>query len=219
MRKVWNDDNDRDGNRPDFVTVRLYAGGTEIGTAELSAATNWEYTFVGLPRRVNGMAIAYSVSEDPVPWYVSSVNGHTITNTYQPERTVASVRKVWNDNGQEALRPKSVRAILYCNGKPVRGVLLSEENNWTAAVTDLPTRVNGQPAEYTWSETDALGYVQESVTRQGTQTVITNKPWERPRTGGAKPKRAPGDIFFIFEEYDTPLGVEIMINHVGDCFD
>ena len=29
----------------------------------------------------------------------------------------------------------------------------------------------------------------------------------------------PGGDFAIFEEYQTALGVETIINHVGDCFD
>ena len=31
--------------------------------------------------------------------------------------------------------------------------------------------------------------------------------------------RLLGNQFYVFDEYETPLGVEIMINHVGDCFD
>ena len=65
-----------------------------------------------------------------------------------------------------------------------------------------------------------IGYDQESVTRQGNRTIITNKAWEREAIAeNRKPKRAPGNTFYIFEDYETPLGVEIMINHVGDCFD
>ena len=28
-----------------------------------------------------------------------------------------------------------------------------------------------------------------------------------------------GDNWAIFDEYDTPLGGQLLINHVGDCFD
>lgn len=31
--------------------------------------------------------------------------------------------------------------------------------------------------------------------------------------------KVPGNLWFIFEEYETALGGEILINHVGDCFD
>ena len=45
--------------------------------------------------------------------------------------------------------------------------------------------------------------------------IIERPPLEEDQS---KPK-VPGKVAFIIDEYDTPLGVEIMINHVGDCFD
>ena len=43
---------------------------------------------------------------------------------------------------------------------------------------------------------------------------------ERPPLEEDQPMpKVPGKVAFIIDEYDTPLGVEIMINHVGDCFD
>ena len=38
--------------------------------------------------------------------------------------------------------------------------------------------------------------------------------------GMAKPKVAGKPVALIeMDDYETALGVEIMINHVGDCFD
>ena len=222
VSKVWADNSNRDGNRPDSVTVRLYAGGTEVATAQITEAEGWQHTFYGLPARAdNGRRIHYSVSEDAVPLYVSAVNGFTITNTYRPETTAAAVTKIWNDRGNEMnLRPESVRVSLSNGQETVAHAVLSEENGWSAAVSGLPTIVNGLEAEYTWTEEPVIGYDQESVTQQGSRTIITNKVWEREAIPeNMKPKRTPGNTFYIFEDYDTPLGVEIMINHVGDCFD
>ena len=43
---------------------------------------------------------------------------------------------------------------------------------------------------------------------------------ERPPLEEGQPMpKVPGKVTFIIDEYDTPLGVEVMINHVGDCFD
>ena len=79
--------------------------------------------------------------------------------------------------------------------------------------------VNGQPAEYTWTEQELIGYKLESMVTEGTVTVVTNKRWTRPDnpTEGKTPQ-LPGEEIFI-EEYETPLGVDVIINHVGDCFD
>ena len=221
VRKVWVDNDDRDGNRPGSVTVHLYAGGTEVASAQITAAEGWEHTFYGLPATVDGRRIHYSVTEDPVAWYVGTVNGFTVTNTYQPETTRAAVTKIWNDNlNEQGVRPAQVRVTLSNGQGVVTQAVLSEENGWTATVGNLPTRVNGAETVYTWSEEPVIGYVLEDIRVSGQMTEIVNKPWDRENIPeNQKPKRVPGNTFYIFEDYDTPLGVEVLINHVGDCFD
>jgi len=212
------DDNDNaDGNRPESITVHLYAGGEEIKVVQLKAANGWKYHFGELPKYADGKPIHYSVSEDPVEGYSTEIDGFTIYNKYQPERTQATVRKIWNDeNDKQKKRPESIWMKLS-NGTIV---MLSEENGWTATIADLPAKVNGKPAEYTWTEQTAMGYELETVVQEGSVTTFTNKPWTRPEqpSQGKKPKTA-GETLYVFDEYDTPLGVEIVINHVGDCFD
>ena len=126
------------------------------------------------------------------------------------------VRKVWNDEGHEDMRPTSI-AVKLSNGM---AVVLNEMNGWTGVISGLPTYVDGKPAVYTWSEPEVIGYTQESVTVSGNTTVITNKIWQRDEKPekGKKPK-VPGDEIIQIDEYETPLGVEVVINHVGDCFD
>ena len=215
--KIWDDNDNADGNRPASITVRLYAGGVEVKSRELTAANGWKTKFGELPKFVNGHPIHYSVLEDPVEWYTTEIRGFTITNHYHPETTSVSVRKVWNDeNNKLKIRPKSVRMTLN-NGI---SVILNAANGWQATVGGLPARVNGQPAVYTWTEQEIIGYELESKVTDGNTTVFTNRPWTRPDepSKGKKP-RLPGETLYVFEEYDTPLGVEIVINHVGDCFD
>ena len=99
-------------------------------------------------------------------------------------------------------------------------VILDEKNGWMATITELPTRLNGKPATYTWTEQKVIGYEIESVVTEGPVTTFTNGLWQRPDepSEGKKPK-TPGTTIVTFEEYDTPLGLEAIINHVGDCFD
>ena len=214
--KIWDDNNNADGNRPKSITVHLYAGGEEVKSAKLTAANGWKHKFGELPKFVNGHPITYSVKEDPVRWYVAEIHGFTIRNKYHPEMTSVSVRKVWNDENNKHLnRPTSVHMTLN-NGM---SVILNEENGWMASITGLPTMVNGQPAEYTWTEQEVIGYELESVETEGTVTVFTNRPWHRPdKPTQGKTPHLPGEEIFI-EEYETPLGVDVIINHVGDCFD
>ena len=214
--KIWDDKENKDGNRPESITVHLFAGGEEVKTATLNAQNGWKKKWGDLPKFVDGHPIHYSVTEDPVQWYVPEIHGFTITNHYRPETTSVSVRKIWNDAGFESIRPKDILVKLN-NGMCV---ILNEENGWFGTIAGLPTYVNGEPAVYTWSEPEVMGYTLESMVTEGNVTVITNKVWQReekPKTG-KKPK-VPGDDLTLIDEYDTPLGVEVVINHVGDCFD
>ena len=64
------------------------------------------------------------------------------------------------------------------------------------------------------------GYQQEKVETVGSTTIFTNKLLERPEPPEGKqvpPTR--GTPVLIIEEYGTPLGIDVIINHVGDCFD
>ena len=223
VTKTWNDNNNADGNRPASVTARLYADGVEVDSHVLTAAENWQFTFVEKPRyqEDNKTEIVYTVGEDAVAMYAATVNGYNIVNDYQPEVTSVSVSKVWDDNNNEQnLRPASIAMSLSDGQKVVKVVVLNEANGWTATVNNLPTVVNGQNAQYAWKEQQVLSYSLEGVTQQGNLMVFTNKVWERPEnpTAGRRP-RTRGNTWYVFEDYDTPLGVNVVINHVGDCFD
>ena len=217
VTKTWEDHDNRDGNRPQSITVHLWKGGEEAGTAVLSEGTGWSYTFGPLPKFAGENEIVYTITEDPVKYYTTKIEGFHITNTYQEELTSVSVRKVWDDNNNEAgKRPTSIHMTLS-NGTVV---ILNEANNWQATVKDLPVRVAGKEMVYTWREQEVIGYQQTSVVQTGNMTVFTNSLYERPpmpEDAGNPP--LPGDTWYLFEEYETPLGVEVIINHVGDCFD
>ena len=224
VTKTWNDNANKDGNRPASITVRLYADGVEADSHVLTAAENWAYTFANLPRYQEDKKteIVYSVDEDAVPMYTKEIRGYNLANYYLPETTSRAVAKIWDDNNDEQkIRPKNITMFLSNQTGVVATVILSDANNWTAAVYDLPTMVNGEKAVYSWSEQLVLGYSDEPVVREqdGTMTFI-NRPWERPdqpaKGGKAKTR---GNEYITLDDYDTPLGVDVIINHVGDCFD
>lgn len=82
VRKLWEDDADAAGARPDRVTVQLIRNGEAAETAVLSEANSWTASFAGLP--VDG---TYSVWEHPVPGYAAAYSGNadvgfTVTNRY-----------------------------------------------------------------------------------------------------------------------------------------
>jgi hypothetical protein len=98
--------------------------------------------------------------------------------------------------------------------------VLSEDNGWTITADNLPTKINGEDVTYFWSEQQAVAYVADAPQVNGASTVFTNHVTKVPELPqGYKRSRVPGGTFAIFNEYDTALGLEVIINHVGDCFD
>ena len=217
VTKTWNDRNNADGNRPANITVHLYADGAEVDSHVLTAAEGWAYTFTELPRFTEANEeIKYTVNEDPVEWYTAEINGTNIINTYNPEVTSLTVSKVWEDNNNELGRRPTSIAVTLSNGMTAT---LDATNNWTYTFTDLPTRINGEPVTYSVREQEVLGYT-GTAAQTGNTMVFTNTLYERPELPpDAGNPRLPGETWYLFEEYETPLGVEVIINHVGDCFD
>ena len=96
VTKVWNDENDYDGIRPDSVTVYLFADGEKVNELILTAADGWIGTFSNLPVYKNGSAINYSIAEGPVEGYNTTINNDssvmTIVNSHiRPNMTVQKV--------------------------------------------------------------------------------------------------------------------------------
>jgi len=220
--KTWNDSDNEDGNRPAQITVRLYADGVQVNSVALSAANSWRYTFTDLPRYTEaGAEIAYTVTEDPVAQYRTTIRGYSVVNDYEPNLVSASVSKRWiDDNNAAGLRPTSIAMSLSNGSEVVAVAVLNDSNGWSATINNLPATRNGEAVTYVWTEQQTIGYTQTGAAVDGNDATFTNALYQRPEVEAANlPARRPGDTFYIFEDYETPLGVEIMINHVGDCFD
>ncbi len=219
VTKTWNDDNNQDGNRPDAIIVLLFADGVQVDSRVVTEADGWMCTFADKPRFIDdGTEIKYTVDEETVAWYTPEINGYNITNNYQPEVTSATVTKVWNDKEDEQkIRPTTLAVTLLPIGKVF---VLSSDNGWTVTAENLPTKINGEDVAYSWTEQETIGYVRESVVTSGIVTTFTNRITRIPPTpAGYKPPKTPGGDWAVFEEYRTALGIELVINHVGDCFD
>src|SRR5699024_9057582 len=68
VNKVWNDEENRDGLRPESIEVQLVADGQNQGEpVVLDEANNWSYTWTDLAVNTAGEAIAYTVAELNVP--------------------------------------------------------------------------------------------------------------------------------------------------------
>ena len=64
VEKVWDDNNNIKGNRPESVTVSLRADNQELKEVVLNDNNNWNYTFTNLPKYTEqGNEISYSAIE------------------------------------------------------------------------------------------------------------------------------------------------------------
>ena len=135
----------------------------------MSKSNNWTATFDNLPANQDGHAITYTVEEEAVANYTSTVTGNakdgfTITNTHTPATISKSVTKQWADNdNQDGIRPTSIKVNLLANGKVVKTLTLSATNNWTATVNGLAQKANGQDIKYAWQEADVPAGYQATV--------------------------------------------------------
>ena len=162
VRKIWEDDNDRNGMRPDSVTVHLRRsteGGSpqEIAEAVLDEDSGWDYTFKGLAKANSaGKAYTYTVDEDAVEHYTPSTKaekddegnivGYTLTNTLDNNYITIPVRKVWeNDEDVKSwARPASVtiRLMKTENGRKVPVMITGEDGTEGDAILVLTAGEN-----------------------------------------------------------------------------
>lgn len=90
--KVWDDEDDADGIRPETITVNLYANNVKIDSVTVSEADGWLWSFENLYKYENGIEIVYTIDEDVVEGYTTEITGSVeegfvIENTHIPELT------------------------------------------------------------------------------------------------------------------------------------
>ena len=84
VTKKWADEG-YENARPEEITVNLLANGEVVRTQKITADNNWEYTFRQLPNfDEEGNEIEYTVTEEEISGYETTINDFEITNTYIP---------------------------------------------------------------------------------------------------------------------------------------
>ena len=169
--KIWDDNSDQDGKRPDKVTVILDKTVNGVKTENVATTetdSNWKYSFENLPKYENGYEITYSVREKAVADYETTIDGTTITNTHTPElyndnTGKITVTKTWSDNeNQDGIRPETITVKLYktVNGEKeeVTSKELTAAENWTYTFENLPKYEGGVEIDYSVEEVTVEGY-------------------------------------------------------------
>ncbi|MBP3541738.1 MAG: BspA family leucine-rich repeat surface protein [Clostridia bacterium] len=166
LEKVWKDQNNHDGLRPEAVTVaveRRVAGlagdfqpvmdsKNQPVTAVMDQTNNWSAQFNQLDIvNENGQRYLYTFTEVPVEGYESKVefidlNHYRLINVHPNEQIPVSGEKVWNDDDNaNGMRPQSVTLKLYRDDEYVtsRVVTPDADGKWTYSFGKLDKYAEG----------------------------------------------------------------------------
>ncbi len=181
VEKVWEDSSNKEGFRPENITITLLADGEEAGTITLNEENEWKHTFTELDKYSDGKEIEYTVTEakvdnydEPTIVFDKEKNAFVVTNSREYETTEITVTKIWEDNNnQDGIRPESI-TVKLSNGDTVT---LTEKDNWTKTITGLQKYENGKEIVYTVVEFEVDGY--ETTYSEDTLTITnTHTPEE-----------------------------------------
>ena len=128
VKKVWDDKENKDGLRPEKITVRLHADGQEVAVKEITATDNWQASFTDLPVYKEGKKITYTITEDSVDGYTTTIDGFTVTNRHTPPTTPPSKPEkpetpTTPREGKKKILPSTGEVVAY--GLTILGALLA----------------------------------------------------------------------------------------------
>ncbi len=188
--KTWDDDDDRDGKRPDSITVRLWADDTESDSRVVTEDDGWAWSFTKLLKyRDGGEVIVYKVTEDTVADYTPTVSedGFSFTNKYIPETLEIAGEKTWDDDdNRDGVRPASITIRLLADGDVIDSRVVNEEADWAWSFTKLPKyRDGGTEIDYTITEdavedysADVDVYDVKNTHTPGKTSIQVTKVWD-----------------------------------------
>ena len=151
VKVVWDDAENQDGKRPESLVATL-SNGMEV---TLNEENNWSATIEKLLKNSEGgEEILYTWTINGIPedynFTTSDVEGTETVLTYKhiPETIDLTLKFVWNDeNNQDNIRPTSLNVFLNDEESHV----LTEENDWTLTLLDLPKYDSGEEIKYIWT--------------------------------------------------------------------
>lgn len=185
-RKIWNDNDNQDGLRPEEITVILNktvsdktTKVTEVKVSKDNVTGEWNFKFASLPEFENGEKIIYTVEEVDVDGYTKEIKNYTITNTHTPETITFNITKEWYDEeNNDGIRPDSITVRILADKEEVASAILSEDTNWQATFKDLPKYKNGQKINYEIVEDEVDGYtptISDPIKENDNNTTIIIK--------------------------------------------
>ena len=190
---TWDDDNNRDGKRPEKTTLQLTTtDGENVGDpVELNADNEWKYTWKNLASEdEDGQHISYlvtAIEDDTLTannytaevTRSSSDDEFVVTYKHEIEKTGITANVTWDDaDNQDGIRPKEVTLQLKADGEAVGDAITvkaDSNGNWTKTWSDLPVNKEGavgQAIVYTVEESGLPdGYASAVATDEETGAI------------------------------------------------
>ena len=193
---------------PESITVILNRNGSPVDSKKVTAADDWSYEFTELPAysEDGSTAYTYTVDEEPVEGYITTVSGTNLINTITGTTSVSGT-KTWRvPEGTEL--PESITVILKRNDEPVARKKVTAADDWSYEFTELPAYSEDGSTAYTYTvdEEPVEGYITTVSetnlinTITGTTSVSGTKTWRVPE--GTK---LPESITVILNRNDEPV--------------
>ena len=180
--KIWDDNNNELGLRPESITANLLRNGEPISEVTLNEENNWEYVFEDLPIfDENEVLFNYEIQETTDDeFYRTKIEEEytdpsvgkvfVITNKISDKaRKDFSGTKVWNDEDNlKGKRPESITINLLRDGEIFETTTTSEEQNWEYKFESCPVYKNrNEKYEYTIAEEPSI-YYETNIKDEGT---------------------------------------------------
>ena len=193
---------------PESITVILNRDGSPVDSKKVTAADDWSYEFTELPAysEDGSTAYTYTVDEEPVEGYITTVSGTNLINTITGTTSVSGT-KTWRvPEGTEL--PESITVILKRNDEPVARKKVTADDDWSYEFTNLPAYSEDGSTAYTYTvdEEPVEGYITTVSgtnlinTITGTTSVSGTKTWRVPEG-----TELPESITVILKRNDEPV--------------
>jgi hypothetical protein len=191
------------GAAADSVTVHLLADGVDTGkTLVLTEGNDWTETFEARTYNTSGEEITYTVEEDAIDDYTTTISdyntstGYIITNTNTSTVDVSGT-VAWDDSDdQDGVRPDSVTVNLLQDGTVVdtQTVTADDDGTWSFSFADWAMYDSTSGSEYTYTVSEdavtaytaavtgsvSAGFTITNTHETETTSVSVTKSWVGP---------------------------------------
>ena len=191
---------------PESITVILKRNESPVDSKKVTAEDDWSYEFTELPAysEDGSTAYTYTVDEEPVEGYITTVSGTNLINTITGTTSVSGTKTWRAPEGTEL--PESITVILNRNDEPVARKKVTAADDWSYEFTELPAYSEDGSTAYTYTvdEEPVAGYNKEV---DGYDLINTKS--EKIEITGTKTWRVP-------EGTKLPESITVILNRNGE---